>query len=54
MLIQAGRETGTVRYVESGSNKVSAVHVDDAAQLYVLTLEQAPAGSIFHAANALF
>lgn len=51
MQMKAGRETGVVRYIESGSNKVSAVHVDDAAQLYLLALEKAPAGSIFHAAT---
>ncbi len=51
MLIKEGRETGIVRYVEAGANKVSAVHVDNAAQLYVLALERATAGSIFHVAS---
>lgn len=50
MWIKAARSTGVVRYIDSGENKLSVVHVDDAAQLYVLALENAPAGSVFHAA----
>lgn len=51
MQIKAGLKTGVVRYIESGSNNLSAVYVDDAAQLYLLALEKAPAGSIFHVAT---
>lgn len=49
MWIKAAREAGVTRYIASGENKLSAVHVDDAAQLYVLALEKASAGSVFHA-----
>ncbi|MBD2099480.1 SDR family oxidoreductase [Leptolyngbya sp. FACHB-261] len=54
MQMQAGKQTGVVHYIETGTNQASAVHVDDAAQLYVLALEalalqKVAAGSIFHA-----
>lgn len=49
MRLQDAREIGVVHYVAPGKHQVSAVHVDDVAQLYVLALEKAPAGSIFHA-----
>ena len=49
MLFEDARQAGVVRYIGSGENKMSAVHVDDVGQLFVLALEKAPAGSIFHA-----
>ncbi len=33
----------------TGENKISVVHVDEVGHLYVLALEKASAGSIFHA-----
>ena len=49
MLFKDARQAGVVRYIGSGENKMSAVHVDDVGKLFVLALEKAPAGSIFHA-----
>ncbi|MCU0569814.1 MAG: SDR family oxidoreductase [Oculatellaceae cyanobacterium Prado106] len=43
------QERQAVQYIESGEHQVSAVHVEDVAQLYVLALERAIAGSVFHA-----
>ena len=51
MRLQDAQEIGVVHYVAPGDHQVSAVHVDDVAQLYVLALEKAPARSIFHAAS---
>jgi nucleoside-diphosphate-sugar epimerase len=51
MQIRAALEMGVAQYVESGTQKVSAVHIDDLAQLYLLALEKASAGSLFHGAS---
>jgi nucleoside-diphosphate-sugar epimerase len=51
MRLQEAQEIGITHYVAPGTHQISAVHVDDVAQLYVLALEQAAAGSIFHAAT---
>src|SRR5579875_3600181 len=51
MLTQSARETGAARYVGDGRNRWSFVEVEDLARLYVLALEKAPAGSLFHAAH---
>jgi len=49
MRVQAAQESSVAYYIAPGEHQVSAVDVDDVAQLYVLALEKAPAGSIFHA-----
>ncbi|MGR6919683.1 NAD-dependent epimerase/dehydratase family protein [[Actinomadura] parvosata] len=50
-LVRQARESGTVRRIGAGGNIWSNVHIDDVADLYVLALDAAPAGSFFFVEN---
>ncbi len=44
--VDSARKEGAARYVGSGENRWPFVHVDDLADLYLMALERAPAGSL--------
>lgn len=48
-LVELTREKGVSAYVNGGENRWSAVHVSDAASLYLLALKRAVPGSRYHA-----
>lgn len=48
-LIEIARQKGVSAYVEDGHNRWSAVHLSDAARLYVLALQKSQPGSRYHA-----
>jgi nucleoside-diphosphate-sugar epimerase len=50
-LAQAARAAGAGVYIGRGENRWANVHIEDLADLYVLALEKAPAGSFYFAEN---
>jgi nucleoside-diphosphate-sugar epimerase len=50
-MVKEAREKGVVRYVGTGENRWPFVHVEDLADLYLLALERAPAGSAWIASH---
>lgn len=50
LLIEQAKRAGAARYVGAGAEKVSAVHVEDAADLYALALETGTAKGLYNVA----
>ena len=48
-IVGIARERGVSGYIGDGNNRWPAVHVMDAAELFRLAVESAPAGSVLHA-----
>jgi len=48
ILIGQAKEAGAANYVGAGNERVSAVHVEDAADLYVLALETSTAKGLYN------
>ena len=51
VLLAAAKRDGRSIYVDQGTARTSAVHVDAAADAYVAALEKARAGAIYHVAS---
>ncbi len=50
-LIELAKKTGKASHIGKGENIWSHVHIDDVAQLYLLAIENSPAGSFFYVEN---
>jgi nucleoside-diphosphate-sugar epimerase len=50
-LVAQARKSGIARHVGKGLNVWSNVHIEDVADLYLLALEKAPAGSFYFVEN---
>lgn len=51
LLIDVARRDGISRYSEPGTNRLSAVHVDDAADAYILALQTGATGRVYNVAS---
>lgn len=51
LFMQGAAQTGMVGYVGDGSKRTTTVHVEDAARLYLLVAQKAPAGEIYNATS---
>jgi nucleoside-diphosphate-sugar epimerase len=51
ILTQIARNTGVAGYIGDGSNRWPAVHVLDAAPLYLKALTEAPAGAVLNSVD---
>ena len=49
-MIRQAKDAETANYIESGEQRVSAVHVEDVADLYVLALETSTAKGLYNVA----
>jgi nucleoside-diphosphate-sugar epimerase len=49
--VESARKEGSARFVGTGQNRWPFVHVDDLADLYLLALERAPAGTLLIAVS---
>jgi nucleoside-diphosphate-sugar epimerase len=47
-MIEQAKQTGAANYIGDGGKRVSAVHVEDAADLYVLALETSTAKGLYN------
>jgi nucleoside-diphosphate-sugar epimerase len=50
-LMQSAKQQGAAAYIGQGDNAWAFVHVDDAAESYLLALEKAPAGTLLNIAS---
>lgn len=50
-MIEQAKRDGVARHIGRGENVWSTVHVEDMADLYLLAIERAPAGSFFYVEN---
>jgi nucleoside-diphosphate-sugar epimerase len=50
-LIEQAKSSGVARHIGRGLNIWSHVHIQDVVDLYLLALDAAPAGSLFHVEN---
>lgn len=51
LFMQGAAMTGNVGYVGDGNKRTTTIHVDDAARLYLLVAQRAPAGEIYNATS---
>ena len=50
-LIKVAKKFGVAKHIGPGENRWANVHIDDLMALYVLAIEQAPAGAFYYAEN---